>query len=93
LADAERVEHLLASAGFQDVSLESIARPMRAGSDVDDTLAFFESTDIARRLMADAPPDKVAAALNAIRDALVPYAGNEGVVLNGTAWFVTARKP
>jgi SAM-dependent methyltransferase len=31
LADAGRVEHLLASARFQDVSLESIARPMRAG--------------------------------------------------------------
>ena len=93
LADADRVEHLLASAGFQDVSLESIARPMRVGSDVDDTVAFFESTDIARRLMADAPPDKVAAALDAIREALVPHAGEDGVVLGGTAWLVTARKP
>jgi SAM-dependent methyltransferase len=93
LADADRVEHLLASAGFQDVSLESIARPMRVGSDVDDTVAFFESTDIARRLMADAPPDKVVAALDSIRDALVPHAGEEGVVLSGTAWLVTARKP
>jgi len=93
LADADRVEHLLASARFQDVSLESITRPMRAGSDVDDTVAFFDSTDIARRLMADAPPDKIAAALDAIRAALVPYAGDEGVVLNGMAWLVTARKP
>jgi SAM-dependent methyltransferase len=93
LADAGQVEHILASAGFQDISLESIARPMRAGSDVDDTVAFFESTDIARRLMAGAPPDTVAAALDAIRGALVPYAGGEGVVLNGKAWLVTARKP
>src|SRR6516225_9529026 len=93
LADAGRVEHLLASARFQDVSLESIARPMRAGADVDDTVAFFESTDIARRLMADAPPGKIAAALDAIRAALLPYAGDEGVVLKGTAWLVTARKP
>ena len=93
LADADRVQHLLTSARFQDVSLGSIARPMRAGSDVDDTVAFFESTDIARRLMADAPPDKIAAALDAIRAALIPYAGDEGVVLNGTAWLVTARKP
>ena len=93
LADAGRVEHLLASARFQDVSLESIARPMRVGSDVDDTVAFFESTDIARRLMADAPPGKITAALDAIRTALVPYEGDEGVVLNGTVWLVTARKP
>jgi SAM-dependent methyltransferase len=93
LADAGRVDRLLASAGFQDVSLESITRPMRTGSDVEDTVAFFESTDIARRLMADAPPGKVAAALEAIRDALVPHVGDEGVVLNGTAWLVTARKP
>ena len=41
LADADRVQHLLTSARFQDVSLGSIARPMRAGSDVDDTVAFF----------------------------------------------------
>src|SRR5215469_9793933 len=93
LAAAGRVEHLLASARFHDVSLEPITRPMRAGSDVDDTVAFFESTDLARRLMADAPPGKIAAALDAIRAALVPYAGDEGVVLNGTAWLVTARKP
>jgi SAM-dependent methyltransferase len=93
LADADRVEHLLATAGFEDVSLESIARPMRVGSDVDDTVAFFESTDIARRLMADAGPDEVAAALDAIRSALVPYAGDEGVLLSGTAWLVKARKP
>jgi len=81
LADAERVEHLLASARFGDVS------------DVDDTVAFFESTDLARRLMADAPPGKIAAALGAIRAALLPYSSDEGVVLNGTAWLVTARKP
>ena len=93
LADRDRVEHLLASAGFQDISLESIVRPMRVGSDVDDTVAFFESTDIARRLMADAPPDKVALALDAISEALAPHAGAEGVVLSGTAWLVTARKP
>ena len=93
LADADRVERLLASARFQDVSLESIARPMRAGCDVDDTVAFFESTDLARRLMAGAPPGKIAAALDAIRAALLPYAGDEGVVLKGTAWLVTARKP
>jgi len=43
--------------------------------------------------MADAPPDKITAALDAIRAALVPYAGDKGVVLNGTAWLVTARKP
>ena len=92
LADADRVAHLLASARFQDVSLESIARPMRTGSDIDDTVAFFESTDIARRLMADASPDKIAAALDAVREALIPYADDEGVVLNGTAWLVTARK-
>jgi len=66
---------------------------MRAGCDVDDTVAFFESTDLARRLMAGAPPGKIAAALDAIRAALLPYAGDEGVVLKGTAWLVTARKP
>jgi hypothetical protein len=43
--------------------------------------------------MADAPPGKIAAALDAIRAALVPYEGGNGVVLGGTAWLVTARKP
>jgi SAM-dependent methyltransferase len=93
LADADRITLLLTSARFHDVTLEPIARPMRAGSDVDDTVAFFESTDIARRLMADAPPGKITAALDAVRTALLPYASDDGVVLNGTAWLVTARKP
>jgi len=92
LADGDRVRQLLESAKFEDVSLESAGRPMRVGDDVDDTVTFFQSTDIAHRLMADAPEDKVAAALDSIREALVPYAVDEGVVLNGTAWLVTARR-
>ena len=33
------------------------------------------------------------AAWRAVRAALAPYAGDEGVVLGGATWIVTATKP
>jgi hypothetical protein len=33
------------------------------------------------------------AAWKAVRAALAPYAGDDGVVLGGAAWMVTATKP
>jgi hypothetical protein len=34
----------------------------------------------------------VAAAIDALRQALVPYAGADGVVMNETAWLASAHR-
>jgi ubiquinone/menaquinone biosynthesis C-methylase UbiE len=94
LADPDRIREILDQAGFTELTLEELTRPMRIGDDLDDVEAFFTgSLPLVRDLLAAAPADKAAAASDAARKALEPYAGPEGVVMNENgAWLVTARR-
>ena len=91
-ADRDRLERTVASAGFGDVSIEAITRPMRMGDDVDDVVRFFTSMDLVREWFAGKPEADVARAIDAVRQAIAPYAGPHGVVMTGTAWLLTARR-
>jgi SAM-dependent methyltransferase len=92
LADPERVRSILEGAGFTEVDVDDFRCPMPFGSTVADTVAFMQGTDMAATLMADVSENVAAAAWEAVRAALVPHAGSEGVVLGGAAWIVTATK-
>ena len=94
LADPDRIREILDQAGFTGLSLEELTRPMRIGDDLDDVETFFtRSLPLVRDLLAAAPADKAAAAIDAARKALEPYARPEGVVMNENgAWLVTARR-
>ena len=92
LAEPDRVHSILEGAGFVDVSVEDLRCPMRMGSTVEDTVSFMQRTDMAEALMADVSDEAAAAAWEAVRDALEPYAGPNGVVLQGAAWLVTATR-
>jgi hypothetical protein len=52
----------------------------------------MQHTDMAEALMADVSDEAAAAAWEAVRGALGPYAGPNGVVLQGAAWLVTATR-
>jgi len=91
-ADGDRLKAILETAGFRDINLDEITRPMRLGDNLDDVEAFITSLDLVRELFAGKPEENVSAAIAAAREALAPYAGEHGVVLNGSAWLVTARR-
>jgi SAM-dependent methyltransferase len=93
LADPDRVRSILEGAGFTELGVDDCRCPMPMGSTVQDTVAFMQGTDMAQTLMADVSEDVAAAAWDAVRAALAPYAGPEGVVLSGAAWIVAAAKP
>jgi SAM-dependent methyltransferase len=93
LAEPERVRSLLEGVGLAEVSVDDFRCPMPMGATVKDTVAFMQGTDMAATLMADVSEDVAAAAWEAVRVALAPYAGRHGVVLGGAAWIVTATKP
>jgi SAM-dependent methyltransferase len=93
LADPNRVRSILERAGFTEVGVDDFRCGMPMGSTVEDTVAFMQGTDMAATLMADVSEDVAAAAWDAVRAALAPYAGTDGVVLGGAAWIVTATKP
>jgi SAM-dependent methyltransferase len=92
LADQARLRRILEDAGFHGVTIEAITRPMRIGDDADDAVAFITSQAVVRDcLFAGKPESQVSAAVAAARAALAPYAGLDGVVMNGGAWLVSVR--
>ena len=93
LGDAERLRALLTRAGFGDVGIQPLADAILLGGvgTVDDAVDFFRSTSMARNLFAQASPDEVARAIDAVRAALAPHETPEGVRLGAAAWLVHAR--
>jgi SAM-dependent methyltransferase len=91
-ADGERLERTIRASGYDDVTLEAVTRPVRLGDDADDVTTFITSLPEATKLSTGKPEEKVAAAIQALRDALAPHAGPGGVVLNETAWLASARR-
>jgi SAM-dependent methyltransferase len=91
-ADGDRLRRVLQAGGFHVVTLQAVTRPIRMGDDAEDVTAFITSLPEARQLFAGKPQDKVAAAIDALRQALVPYAGADGVVMNETAWLASAHR-
>lgn len=92
LADRERLEQTVRSAGFDDITIEAITKPMWMGDDAEDVITFFTSLEIVREWFSDKPQEKVDAAIDAVREALGPYVGPRGIVMSGTAWLLTARR-
>jgi hypothetical protein len=92
LADGDRLAGLLTGAGLRDVTLEPLVRPVRLGRTVDDATGYILSLPQSQELFAGAPEETVAAAGSALRAAFAPYAGTHGVVLDSTAWLVSAHR-
>jgi SAM-dependent methyltransferase len=92
LANGDRLARLLTAAGFRDVALEGVTRPVRVGHEIDQTVRFVMSLPQSQQLFTGAPQDVLGAAVEALRGAFTPYAGSNGVVMDSTAWLVSARR-
>lgn len=89
LADRDRVAGLLAEAGFEDVTVEAAGPPLviGGGGTVDEAVTFLREGAIGQALLADADPDAAARAVDAVREALAPYATPRGVELGSAVWI------
>jgi SAM-dependent methyltransferase len=95
LADEGRIRQVLADAGWTGVDVRAEDGPVSLGPDesVEDVVAYLLDDGPARHLVEGVAPelvDQIAADLVA---ALAPYATEDGVVLQGGAWLVTALVP
>ena len=90
-ADGDRFRSVVTEAGFGDVTLAAVTKPMLMGSDVEDVVGMVAATPQSEGLFAGQPEAKVHAAIAGLRAAFAPYARPEGVVMNGAAWLLTAR--
>lgn len=92
LASPGRIRSLLSGAGFTDINCRGVKTTLRIGTDPEDAAAYVTGMGSARALLAGAPPETVAAAGRALRDALAASAGGDGVRLGAAVWLVTARR-
>jgi len=92
LADGDRLTRLLTAGGFRDVTLETVTRPVRIGHNPEDAASYIMSLPQSQQLFAGAPDDAVTEAVKALRSAFAPYAGAHGVVMDSTAWLVSAYR-
>jgi SAM-dependent methyltransferase len=90
-ADADRQRTVLSDAGFTEIELEEVVRPMMIGDSVDDALHFLQNSDMGDVLFTGVDDETAARAWADVREALAAHATPDGVVLNGTVWLTTAR--
>jgi SAM-dependent methyltransferase len=93
LADAGHVTAVLGDAGFHDVVVQPVDAPLRFGADLEDAFAFVSTLGMTRGLLHDLAPDVAGEAVESLRQALAAAATDDGVVLGGAAWLVTAVGP
>ncbi|MDP1629945.1 MAG: methyltransferase domain-containing protein [Caulobacter sp.] len=88
-SDPDWVRGILGSAGFKDVEIAP-HDAMIGGNGLEETVALSLKVGPLGALLRD-NPDKRDLVVDALRAALAPHAGPDGVRLPGAVWIVTAR--
>jgi len=91
-ADGDRFSTVVGEAGFKDLSLVSLTRPMVMGRDVEDAVRLVAETPQAKGLFAGQPRQKIDAAIQALREGFAPFGTVDGVITSGKAWLLTASR-
>jgi SAM-dependent methyltransferase len=95
-ADSGRVRGLLERAGFVEVAFEPVDRPLVVGgegSDLDRVVDFLMNMGMVGAAVRGAPPEARSKAMQAVREALVPFQTEGGVRMPSATWLVTASSP
>lgn len=90
LSDPSRVRALLTAAGMTVTAIDEASEPRLMGRDLDDVMSFLLADEFARRILDGKDAALVRRAEDAMRDALEPYVGDEGVSLGSAYWVVSA---
>ena len=88
--DRARVERILREASFRDASFEAIDRPVWMGASAADIAEGATRFGPLAAAFAEAAPDAVDKARQAIAAALEPHQGPDGIELPGACWLVRA---
>ena len=91
LADEALTRRILGDAGYDHVELVAVDEPVLLGIDADDAYAFVRGLGITNGLIEGLDHDARHRALDELRALLATRAGPDGVLLDGSAWLITAR--
>jgi SAM-dependent methyltransferase len=92
LADPDRVRSILGDAGYEDIDLLPIDEPVELGSDTADAYAFVETMGIVEGLTNGLDDQTRRRAMSNVRDMLAAHETADGVMLDSSAWLITARR-
>lgn len=92
LADPDKVDRLLAGAGFTDVHVDEVREPMCLGPDTAKAYAMVSTQGLARSLLDGLADEDRKARLNALRATLASADTPDGVLLGSAAWLVQASR-
>ena len=90
-ANPGRVRRILASGGFDVITMRPLDTPLTLGDTLDEAVAYIQEFGPVSRLLNEASPPQREAAATAIREAMRPYAKSSPVRLTGATWLVTAK--
>ena len=91
LADEARVKRLLEDAGFGAVTIEPHDITLARGGGIDETMSFIMKIGPIAKLLEDHTIEVHEKVHKAVREALLPYDGPEGIALPRASWIVTAK--
>lgn len=91
-ADRDRVRTILATAGFGAIDFEAVQERMTVGggAGLEEAVDFMLLMGPTGQLLREAGGELVAQVRSSVRDALSPYMTENGLVMPGAAWIVTA---
>ena len=94
-SDAERVTGILEDAGFVDVAHEPVAcrLSLGGGGGIDDAVRFMLQVGPVAAALREAPEAKRSAVASAVAEVLRAHESDDGIVMDGAIWIVTARNP
>jgi SAM-dependent methyltransferase len=93
LAHPDRVRAVLAAAGFVDVALTGVEAPMLLGSDAAEAFERMRTGGTTRIMVEGKDPERVARAMDALRDLVEALDRAGDLTLPARAWVVTAHRP
>lgn len=93
LADPEHVRRVLTAAGFTDVAFSEVDEQVCFGADPDSAFDFIQGMGLVLGLLSGLDEPARTRALANLRDVMTAHATPDGVLLDGSAWLITARRP
>ena len=93
LADPTRIQSILESAGYEQIDITPVAKPMVIGETVDEVMVFQSRIGPLSGLLESLDDTRAAEATQAVREVFENALTDEGVVMGAAAWLVTANNP
>lgn len=96
MSGPDMVSTMLRSAGFERITFERFDCEICIGRDLHDAIEFAMALGPAGeiiRLAGEEGEKRKPQVISALKDALTPYVGPQGVWAPSSTWFISARKP